>query len=360
MGLNDKLWMADDTRSSGQSCNVDDVVFFSTLNIVLAIGCQFSEQMEPTRKLTMASKFYQRSKFLLAEELLDHPNLSVVQLLLLTGVYLQSTEHANRCWNIVGSAIRSAQSMGLHLDRKRNSINHVEREMERRVWHACVFLDRPVVLLVAQVSNEASARNILNSQDSLDRHLALKACTLCISTTQELVAHMYENMGTSYWTSISHKIHYAFACVVVLAAARLYPMMSADVGKESIQASWSQCMRVFDQYKLQSPAASHVIRILGVLESRLPGFEPGINGPQLGTHLHTGERDALEEQVYRTLDDDERTLDSGMSLDSLQELNFDSTWAILGELLQCESSSYNVTSGTGQDDLNSGIWGELL
>ncbi|KAF5672609.1 cytochrome P450 monooxygenase [Fusarium circinatum] len=494
MRLYDKLWMVDDTRGSSKICNVDDAVFFSTLNIVLAIGCQFSEQMEPTRKLTMASKFYQRSKALLTDELLDYPSLALVQLLLLTGVYLQSTEHANRCWNIVGSAIRSAQSMSLHLDRKRNSINQVEREMERRVWHACVFLDRqlactfgrppmvldsssvpkpemindeylsetgqgfqpldaypqmgcfiyscnlfdilhqvlvefyvnkkpnphsnnkdsllgeeiqvimgyhrelnkfqetlppflvtsgrymdspftdesgtalgsrilhsrPIVLLVAQVSNEAKARNMLSSQDSLDRHLALKACTFCISTTQELVAHMYENMGTSYWTSISHKIHYAFACVVVLAAARLYPMLSADVDKESIQASWSQCMRVFDRYKLQSPAASHVMRILAVLESRLPGFEPGINGRQFGTHILTGERDALEEQVCKSLDDNERILGSGMSLDSLQELDFDSTWAILDELLQCESSSYNMTSGTGQGGLNSGIWGELL
>ena len=48
---------------------------------------------------------------------------------------------------------------------------------------------------------------MIKSRDSLDQHLALKACTLCVSTAQELVAHMYDNMGTSYWTSISHKIH---------------------------------------------------------------------------------------------------------------------------------------------------------
>ncbi|KAF5583101.1 cytochrome P450 monooxygenase [Fusarium subglutinans] len=91
MRLYDKLWMVDDTRGSSQICNVDDAVFFSTLNITLAIGCQFSERMEATRKLTMASKFYQRSKALLADELLDYPSLALVQLSLLTGVYLEST-----------------------------------------------------------------------------------------------------------------------------------------------------------------------------------------------------------------------------------------------------------------------------
>ncbi|KAK2685562.1 hypothetical protein QWA68_015418 [Fusarium oxysporum] len=145
MGLYDMLWTVDNTGGSDQICNVDDAVFFSTVNIVLAIGCQFSEQIEPTRKSTMASRFYQRSKALLADELLDHPTLALVQLLLLTGVYLQSTEYANKCWNTIGSALRSAQSIGLHLDRKRGSINQLEREMERRVWHTCVFLDRSVL-----------------------------------------------------------------------------------------------------------------------------------------------------------------------------------------------------------------------
>ncbi|KAF5646384.1 benzoate 4-monooxygenase [Fusarium sp. NRRL 52700] len=297
MGLYDRLWMEDDATGSGQICNVDDAVFFSTLNIVLAIGCQFSEQMEPTRQLTMASKLYQRSKALLADELLDHPNLALVQLLLLTGVYLQSTEYANRCWNIVGSAIRSAQSIGLHLDRKRSSTNQLERELERRVWHACVFLDRTTTSTCVDESGVALGSRILHSSKAD-----------------------------------------AFACVVVLAAARLYPMLSVDVDKESIQASWSQSMRVFDRYKLQSPAASHVIKMLEVLESRFPAFEPAFNNLPFEAKIHTGERNSPAEQGHGSLDDVERIQDSDMLLDNLQELDFDSTWAILDDLLQCESS----------------------
>ncbi|KAF5723731.1 benzoate 4-monooxygenase [Fusarium mundagurra] len=437
-GIYHKLWMADDAKGSDQICNIDDAVFLSTVNIVLAIGCQFSEQIEPTRKSTMASKFYQRSKALLADEVLDHPTLALVQLLLLTGVYLQSTEYANRCWNTVGLAIRSAQSIGLHLDRKRGSINQLEREMERRVWHTCVFLDRqlactfgrpPMILdsssvpkpemindeylsetrqgvqptnaypqmgcfvyscdlfdilhqilvefYVKKKSNPHSQssdswlgeeiqvimgyhRELNKFQESLPAFLATSDSYMD-SPSQELVAHMYDNMGTSYWTSISHKRADAFACVVVLAAARLCTVLNGDIDKASIQASWSQCMRVFEEYKLHSPAASHVIRILGVLETRLPGFGPGINNFPLETQTNTGERDAMAEHEDDFVDGNQRLLlDSGELVGDLPEIDVDSTWALLDDLLQCEPSGYNVTNGTSQSSLSSGIWGGFL
>lgn len=63
-GPYDMSQTVDDTRRLDQICNGDDAVFFSTFNIVLAIGCQFSEQIEPTQRSTTASKFYQRSKTL--------------------------------------------------------------------------------------------------------------------------------------------------------------------------------------------------------------------------------------------------------------------------------------------------------
>ena len=82
-------------------------------------------------------------RHLLLFEVLDSTSLSLVQMLCLTGVYLQSTQHANRCWNSVGLAIRVAQSLGLHLNEVGGrKIPQLEREMRRRVWHTCVVLDR--------------------------------------------------------------------------------------------------------------------------------------------------------------------------------------------------------------------------
>jgi hypothetical protein len=76
--------------------------------------------------------------------------LELVQLLLLMGFYLQSTEKFSKCWNISGLAIRTAQDMGLHLNAeealRRGFLDaepvQLDLEMRRRVWHGCVLLDR--------------------------------------------------------------------------------------------------------------------------------------------------------------------------------------------------------------------------
>ena len=145
------LWATEDELGPVHpSCHREELVFLAILNIVFAISCQFGSQIEMPRRSAIAKSFYQRSRKKFRDDFLDSPDLSVVQLLLLTGVYLQSTRHANRCWNAIGSAIRTAQSINLHLSRTSEFKNQLQRETERRVWHVCVFMDRyifqPLVL----------------------------------------------------------------------------------------------------------------------------------------------------------------------------------------------------------------------
>ncbi|CAI6095920.1 unnamed protein product [Clonostachys chloroleuca] len=409
-------WMGEDEACPSQSPgSQDDPPFLSTLNIVFAISCQFSDQITTTRKRVFADTFYRRSRRLFADEFLDYPTLATVQLLLLTGVYLQSTVHANRCWNIVGSAIRTAQSLGLHLDRTAGNKSQLQREMERRVWHTCVFLDRqlavtfgrptmtygnlkiplplliddeylledgdgsqphqpaqmssfvnscklfdilneillnfysdksnepqpsspssapyqelgtvmrlnsalddfqdtlpsyliispdsanpitpvhdkialgakilysrflyirifllrPILLLVAEVSTNPPGEKKSYKNDSLEQQLALKACSLCVSTVQTLIAHIYKNMDN------------AFSCAIVLVAARICPAPELNLETASLQTSWSQCIKIFEQYVPHFPCASYVIRILEMLEQRMPHLtaegEASMQGPR--------------------------------------------------------------------------------
>lgn len=125
------------------SLGLEELIFTATLNLVFALGCMFSNLVAPAQKNSMSDEFYQKSRHLLLFEVLDSTSLSLVQMMCLTGVYLQSTQHANRCWNSVGLAIRVAQSLGLHLNEVAGKkIPQLEREMRRRVWHTCVNLDR--------------------------------------------------------------------------------------------------------------------------------------------------------------------------------------------------------------------------
>ncbi|KAJ9299811.1 transcriptional regulator family: Fungal Specific TF [Paecilomyces variotii] len=134
-------WPPDDHSKSREEISIEeDSVFSTILNLVFALGCQYSSLVPLVRRSSLADEFYQRSRKLLVVEILDTTSLPLVQLLLLQGIYLQSSMYPTRCWNVIGLAIRAAQSLGLHLDVE--SKTQLSREMRRRVWHVCVCLDR--------------------------------------------------------------------------------------------------------------------------------------------------------------------------------------------------------------------------
>lgn len=139
----DRLWTEGDDTQTHYDTEAEEAIFTSTLNLVFALGCKFSSLIDASQKASVADDFYQRSRQSYPYDILDSTSISLVQMLILTGVYLQSTQHASRCWNSVGLAIRMAQSLGLHVDHSsRKSITQLELEMRRRIWHSCVHLDR--------------------------------------------------------------------------------------------------------------------------------------------------------------------------------------------------------------------------
>ncbi|KAE8383726.1 fungal-specific transcription factor domain-containing protein [Aspergillus bertholletiae] len=86
-------------------------------------------------------------------DILGHEvGIELIQLGLLMGFYLQSTERFSKCWNITGLTIRMAQNMGLQLslsEARRKGLfaphaTQLECEMRIRAWHGCVLLDRLV------------------------------------------------------------------------------------------------------------------------------------------------------------------------------------------------------------------------
>ncbi|KUJ08915.1 uncharacterized protein LY89DRAFT_599295 [Mollisia scopiformis] len=123
--------------------NLDRMIMYSTLNVMLALGCRFSTIVPPRDRIASADDIYKRSRKLLTFDILDSMHLTLVQLLLLMGTYLQSARHADRFWNVIGLAIRVAQGLGLHTEQSPSEVkSQRDIEMRRRVWHTCVLLDR--------------------------------------------------------------------------------------------------------------------------------------------------------------------------------------------------------------------------
>jgi hypothetical protein len=134
-----QLWMAENSSSS-------DKMMYCLLNLVFAITCQVTKRMSPSEKAGAAEVYRRRATHLLQVNLIGRGSIEIVQALLLMGQYLQSTEWPHRCSVVIGLAIRISQGMGLHLPRTTESIQlQEERELARRLWHGCIFLDRYVI-----------------------------------------------------------------------------------------------------------------------------------------------------------------------------------------------------------------------
>lgn len=123
------------------------VTFWASLNIVFALGCINSPEIEPPLKLKMSKNFYQRAQAILPMDTLDVPSLAIVQYLLLTTHYLSFTTHFFRCFNTLAVAIRVAQTLGLGIDAEPFASNQLKREMSKRAWYHCLSMDRSVTPL---------------------------------------------------------------------------------------------------------------------------------------------------------------------------------------------------------------------
>ncbi|SPO06482.1 uncharacterized protein DNG_09172 [Cephalotrichum gorgonifer] len=124
-------------------------VFFTALNAMLALGCEFSNVC-PEDKEAASAMFFNRMKKLLQFDILDSGSISHVQALLLVGQYLLCTHYPTQCWNVVGLAGRMAIGLGLQLNRCTDDVSEIEKEIKRRVWYGCVQMDMTVSMTLGR------------------------------------------------------------------------------------------------------------------------------------------------------------------------------------------------------------------
>ncbi|KAE8317312.1 fungal-specific transcription factor domain-containing protein [Aspergillus transmontanensis] len=118
------------------------IVFQCALNLVFALGCQFAD-IAPEEAEAVANSFFLRAKRFIGLDFLDINTLGVVQTLLITALFLQSSPYPSRCWHSVGNACRVAVVLGLHRSDILATLSPLESEIRRRTWHGCVMMDIP-------------------------------------------------------------------------------------------------------------------------------------------------------------------------------------------------------------------------
>lgn len=121
----------------------DEPMFLCILNIIFALSCQLSDTIKPEQREASADIFFVRARETLNLNVWQAGSIQSVQAFLLLAQYLQSTNEPHQCWIVVGLAIRTAQSLGLHLPETSEGVPSPRtRELLRKVWHGCVLMDR--------------------------------------------------------------------------------------------------------------------------------------------------------------------------------------------------------------------------
>lgn len=142
------LWRKKGSPSSEQSPNgfgLGEIggnykTFYYGLNMIFALGCQFSDIIQAEREAT-SEAFFHTCKPALDVDYLEAGDISLIQTLLLMAHYLQGSRTPNRCWHVTGVACRLAQGVGLHSEAGNEHRSFAEIQIRRRVWHGCVMLD---------------------------------------------------------------------------------------------------------------------------------------------------------------------------------------------------------------------------
>lgn len=131
------LW----TKDSEQSMN--ERALHCILNLMFATACVAFQGQPPLSRYQSSIVFFDRAQELMSYELKDLYNFEIIQMLLLTAVYLQHQKSPQKSFRSIGMAIHIAQELGLHIPETTEAMHDPrERDLARRVWNGCVILDR--------------------------------------------------------------------------------------------------------------------------------------------------------------------------------------------------------------------------
>jgi len=121
--------------------NKKRVAWLALLNLVFAFGCDYIDL--PLCKLyALAQMFAGRANELIHSVAFETVTLEVLQAQLLMSIHLLTDMQLNRCWANIGSLLRAAQALGLHLDPSDWNISPLEKELRKRLWWGIYWLDR--------------------------------------------------------------------------------------------------------------------------------------------------------------------------------------------------------------------------
>jgi hypothetical protein len=133
----ESLWIKDGEQS------MNERALHCILNLMFATACVAFQGQTPLSRHQSSTVFFDRAQELMSYELMNVYNFEIIQILLLTAVYLQHQKSPQKSFRNIGMAIHIAQELGLHIPETTEAMDDShERDLARRVWNGCVLMDR--------------------------------------------------------------------------------------------------------------------------------------------------------------------------------------------------------------------------
>ncbi|KAL8904942.1 MAG: hypothetical protein Q9207_002936 [Kuettlingeria erythrocarpa] len=237
----------------------------AVVDIVLALCMQYGVAFVPRNGATSQSQvdvdgndatiagrwLYRRSQTLLSAEL-ESPSIMTLQCQILTVYYLCNASFQNMAHGTLGLAIRTAQTLGLHLEPP-DSMPRKTKELRKRLWwtlftvesKTCMKLGRP---LSAQIS-EATC-----SLPADDHELALLSGSSLASSDDNVTWHTY-SLQNNKLILAAHTVYLEFhdKCAEVLAAIDGSTLYSDAQALETCAHFLSTRMEHLHSWRLSAP-----------------------------------------------------------------------------------------------------------
>lgn len=131
--------------------NLNDPGWWACLNVALALTHQFRDKTSRNREEDHEAWGYFQNAFAVSNQLITmHSTLSSVQALLGLAIVIQGTPNQGPVSLLTSSAIKLAQSMGLHRRWQGLGLSAAEIEQRKRVFWIAYILDKDVSLQTGQ------------------------------------------------------------------------------------------------------------------------------------------------------------------------------------------------------------------
>lgn len=203
--------------------------WLALLNIIFAIASVYAHiaRIEIGYNQFDHLQFYVRSK-ILKPDVTAPGDVQHIQYISLLSFYLFCTNHLNRCYCLLGLAIRQGQAVGLHLRINKAKLTEAQKEVRVRLWNALYVFERTLCGLTGR--------------PSIISDFAMSAPLPSISAESENFDFIPQL--TSQETTMSKKLHAKYFLNEVELARILGQVLDKLYAPEIVNSSWSSVLRI--------------------------------------------------------------------------------------------------------------------